>query len=190
MTLWSSAPTVPWEVRDNLFDTVNLSVSPNAPPNGNNGYFNTTPMSGGSGNKIITPQYNQTAPDYQTGPLGAYYYPTSGSQLFSLVDAGYRTPAAAGLAQHTVRVDQFKESLTQPTPSGEVDIGFHFAAINTTTGLPVDSDGDGLADYLEDWNGNANASGSPDSGETDWNIYNSANALGSAPSLQVFTLLK
>ncbi len=34
-----------------------------------------------------------------------------------------------------------------------VDIGYHYVALDTN-GVPVDTDGDGLADYLEDRNGN------------------------------------
>ena len=43
-----------------------------------------------------------------------------------------------------------------------VDIGFHYVAV--TNNVPIDTDGDGLPDYLEDRNGN----GTVDSGETDW----------------------
>jgi hypothetical protein len=50
-----------------------------------------------------------------------------------------------------------------------------------------DSDGDWLADYLEDYNGN----GTFESGsETDWQSYNSQNGLASGSSLEVFTPLK
>ena len=66
-----------------------------------------------------------------------------------------------------------------------VDIGFHYVAVGTN-GVPLDTDGDGLADYAEDSNGN----GSPDTGETSWQSYNSPNGLGTTPALQVFTPLK
>ena len=48
-----------------------------------------------------------------------------------------------------------------------VDVGFHYIGVGST-GLPLDGDGDGLANYLEDANGN----GSVDSGETDWQTAN------------------
>jgi hypothetical protein len=43
-----------------------------------------------------------------------------------------------------------------------VDIGLHYVAL-AATGQPLDSDGDGLPDYLEDASGN----GSRDGSETD-----------------------
>jgi len=44
-----------------------------------------------------------------------------------------------------------------------VDIGPHYVALNGS-GEPVDTDGDGLPDYLEDADGN----GTVGSEETDW----------------------
>jgi hypothetical protein len=52
--------------------------------------------------------------------------------------------------------------------SSMVDIGFHYVAVDPSTGLPYDTDGDGVPDYLEDRNGN----GTVDSGETDWQNAN------------------
>ncbi len=51
-------------------------------------------------------------------------------------------------------------------------------------GIPLDSDGDGIPDYLEDRNGN----GGCDSTETDWQSSNSG--MSGAAGLQVFTPLK
>jgi hypothetical protein len=65
--------------------------------------------------------------------------------------------------------------------SQRADIGFHYVACSI--GLPIDTDGDGLADYFEDRNGN----GTVDSDETDWQTYDSQNGLVGAPGLQVFT---
>jgi hypothetical protein len=44
-----------------------------------------------------------------------------------------------------------------------VDIGYHYVALNTN-GVPLDSNGDGIPDYIED----ANGDGVVDSGETPW----------------------
>jgi len=46
-----------------------------------------------------------------------------------------------------------------------VDVSFHYVAVDSN-GLPIDSNGDGIPDYLSDLNGN----GSVDSGEIGWNI--------------------
>jgi hypothetical protein len=67
-----------------------------------------------------------------------------------------------------------------------VDIGYHYVAWDLASNKAIDTDGDGVPDYLEDANGN----GSTDSGETDWQTYNSQNGLSGASGLQVFTPLK
>ena len=94
-------------------------------------------------------------PAYQAGPLGAYYYPTN---LTQLLNAGSVSNAAlVGLYHYTTTTNQVKET------NSVVDIGFHYVAVNAN-GTPLDYDGDGVPDYLEDANGN----GDVDSGETDW----------------------
>ena len=52
------------------------------------------------------------------------------------------------------------------------------------TGRPLDTDGDGIPDYLEDRNGD----GTTDDGETDWQTSNSG--VSGAGGLQVFTPFK
>jgi hypothetical protein len=51
-----------------------------------------------------------------------------------------------------------------------VDIGYHYVATDTN-GIPLDSNSDGIPDYLEDANGN----GLVDSGEIGWNIVGDLN---------------
>jgi len=46
-----------------------------------------------------------------------------------------------------------------------VDIGYHYVAVDTN-GIPLDSNGDGIPDYLQDANGN----GLVDAGETNWGL--------------------
>ena len=46
-----------------------------------------------------------------------------------------------------------------------MDIGYHYVATDAY-GNPLDSNGDGIPDYLEDVNGN----GLVDSGEIGWNV--------------------
>ena len=71
---------------------------------------------------------------FASGPLGDYYHGST-----NLVDRGSLTNAAlAGLYHHTTRTNQTKEANTR------LDIGFHYVACDAN-GLPVDTDGDGLA---------------------------------------------
>ena len=75
---------------------------------------------------------------------------------------------------------------TNQAPEGTsiVDIGYHYVATDAF-GNPLDSNGDGMPDYLEDSNGN----GVFDSGDLgEWQI--SPYGLGSGNALQVFTPLK
>jgi hypothetical protein len=96
------------------------------------------------------------APPYQSGPFGDYYMPTN----TILYQAGSRTADAAGLCQYTTQTNQTKE-----TPGQTADIGLHYVAASNSPGgwVPMDTDSDGIPDYVEDANGN----GVVDSGETD-----------------------
>jgi len=116
------------------------------------------------------------------GPLGEFYYPSTGAStsLTNLIDAGSVTNAAlAGLYHYTTQTSQTKEANTA------LDIGFHYVALDGN-GNPLDYDGDGLPDYFEDRNGNGAYDSS--SGETDWQSSNSG--INGAAGLQVFTPLK
>ena len=73
--------------------------------------------SGGSRNSSI-----ESRTDYQPGPLGKYYYPTNGTNLFSLVNAGSRTADLAGLYHHTVRVDQLNNSLQEVSAPSRLQV--------------------------------------------------------------------
>jgi hypothetical protein len=117
-----------WDLYDNLFDNCTLSLtekggSPLATV-GYNGYTGFAAF-GGSNNKtsLLT--------DYRKGPFGNYYYPATGpaNSLATLIGAGNRTVAAAGLAQHTVRLDQAVD-----VDDPKVDIGFHYVASDGLVG--------------------------------------------------------
>lgn len=89
---------------------------------------------------------------FEPGPLSRFYQPTGNS----LLDAGSRSAADAGLYHFTVTANQVKDS-------SNVDIGAHWVAISSN--VPADADTDGLADYFEDIDGD----GAWDSGvETKW----------------------
>ncbi|MEI2722238.1 MAG: family 78 glycoside hydrolase catalytic domain [Verrucomicrobiota bacterium] len=64
-----------------------------------------------------------------------------------------------GLYHFTTVTNQVKET------NSTVDIGYHYVALDTNN-VPVDTDTGGVADYLEDANGNGTVNTS--SGETDW----------------------
>jgi len=91
--------------------------------------------------------------NWQSGPLGNFYLPATSP----LIDAGSCTADQVGLYHFTTRTSQLKET------TSIVDIGYHYVACNAA-GQPIDTDGDGLPDYLEDTNGN----GVVDPGESPW----------------------
>jgi hypothetical protein len=111
-----------------------------------------------------------------TGPLGNYYQSTNSP----LINHGSRTADLAGLYHYTTETNQLQET------NSVVDIGYHYVAFDSN-GNPLDTDGDGIPDYLEDTNGN----GVYDAGDlSDWKHYNSPNGLINGSGLQVFTPLK
>jgi hypothetical protein len=112
--------------------------------------------------------------NWQTNWLGNYYLPNGSS----LVDAGSATADLLGLYHFTTQTNQIKET------NSVVDIGYHYVALDSL-GNPIDTDGDGIPDYIEDANGN----GLADVGESSW-LLNAYNGLSSTNGLQVFTPLK
>jgi hypothetical protein len=174
-----------WVFEDNLFDKVIFSQDTATPLDYDyNGYWPLTAanlQSTGGTNQFQTTttgdgftdggheQVLSSAPPYANGPFGNYYLST----LTPLYQAGSRTAGAAGMAQYTVFTTEAKDAASQ-----SVNIGLHYVA--ATNNVPLDSDGDGIPDYIEDANGN----GVVDAGETDPNnpmtdgvtndIYNTA----------------
>jgi hypothetical protein len=135
----------------NAADLVNPGFDYNAFTNGMT-HFPT----GGAHDVNVGDSFN-----WQTSWLGNYYLPSDSR----LIDADTLITAnQVGLYHYTTQVDQTKEGTSL------LDIGYHYIAVNAN-GNPVDSDGDGVPDYLEDANGN----GLVDSGETNWQ---DANDLG------------
>jgi hypothetical protein len=113
-----------------------------------NAFTNSTNPFPFGGNNVVVTNFN-----WQSSWLGDFYLPSASP----LIDAGSTTAGQAGLYHFTTQTNQAKEA------SSQVDIGYHYVALNSN-GEPIDTDGDGIPDYLEDANGN----GVADSSETSW----------------------
>jgi hypothetical protein len=123
----------------------------------------------GNPNDLTVDDFN-----WQSGPLGNFYLPSDST----LINAGSAPANQLGLYHFTTQTNQVKEA------NSTVDIGYHYVA--TDGGVtPLDTDGDGTPDYIEDANGN----GLYDNGEV-------ANWRGRTPdtsgliNLKVYTPLK
>jgi hypothetical protein len=110
------------------------------------GFETTTNLGGHDITNIVS--YN-----WQSGSLGNYYLPTNSG----VIDKGNTNANLLGLYQFTTQTNQMKET------NSIVDLGYHYIATDAN-GNPLDSNGDGIPDYLEDANGN----GLVDNGETNW----------------------
>jgi hypothetical protein len=128
-----------WIAYNNAFDTCNIN-SVSTGTNGYNAYLNCTNyISPTNATDIILT--NSLA--YQTGPLGTFYQPSSSP----LIDKGSTTADQVGLYHFTTQTSQVPET------NSTVDIGYHYVAVDGN-GNPLDSNENGIPDYLEDANGN------------------------------------
>lgn len=143
-------------VKDCAFDGMSIAISGYA-ANASyatydyNSYTNASnpfPL-GGSHNVPVT-NFN-----WQSSGLGGFYLPTNSP----LINTGSVSAASLALYHYTTQTNQIKET------SSAVDIGYHYVAVNGG-GYPLDSDGDLLPDYLEDFTGDG-AYGAGD--YSDWN---------------------
>ncbi len=157
-----------WSVKDNFFNETTVSNSVGTVDASYNGYRNAAPGLGGTNNVSVT------IADYASGPLGRFYYPTSGTNISSLINAGSRSARLAGLFHFTTGSAAYSRE-----GSTTVDIGFHYVGVGGD-GLPSDTDTDFIPDFLEDENGN----GTTDTGETSYKVFSNP----SAPWLSVFPL--
>jgi len=138
-----------WTLKDNAFDSTILTDAGSTLTHDHNGYIGMTNQ--------LTPT-NATdkvlaSLAYQTNVLGRYFQPTNSA----LINTGSQNATNAGLYHFTTTTNQVRET------NSTVDIGFHLIAL-TSAGQLWDSDSDGIADLIEDYNGN----GSWDTGETDF----------------------
>jgi hypothetical protein len=139
-----------WSAFNNDFDTCTITNS--TLTNGYNAYLNCT------GRLYPTNAYDIVSTntlDYQSSWLGGFYQPTNSL----LINAGSTTADQVSLYHFTTQTNQVKET------NSIVDIGYHYVALNGS-GNPIDSNSDGIPDYLEDANGNGIADGT----ETNWGI--------------------
>ena len=110
--------------------------------------------------------------NWQTSWLGSFYLPSDSP----LINAGSTTADQVGLYHFTTQTNQLEEA------NSIVDIGYHHVAVDAN-GNPVDTDGNGIPDYIQDPSGNSNnlfwavGNGNWDIGTT----ANWKNAQGSSP---------
>ena len=104
-----------------------------------NAYTNSAdPFSiGGTHDVHVSGSFN-----WQRSWFGNYYQATN-----TLVDKGYTTADQVGLYHFTTQTNQTIDGFST------VDIGYHYVATDAF-GNPLDTNGDGIPDYLEDTNGN------------------------------------
>lgn len=124
---------------NNLFDSTVNSLTRGAISIGtssNNAYVTTN-----SG--VLPPENNDVilseSPNYQSGALGDYYYPTNQTNL---IYAGSESAASADLYYYTVTTNNVIDGTNM------VSIGFHYVAVGAD-GDPLDLNDDGIPDYLE-----------------------------------------
>ena len=123
---------------DNLFDGITLNQYGD-PIHSNNGYStNVIRLTPHSSTDVVV-----TNLVYQKGPLGNFYLPATSPLLNT---GSVASAASVGLYHHTTTTNQVKET------NSVLDIGFHYVALSGLN--PVDSDSDGIADQIEDKNGN------------------------------------
>ena len=95
--------------------------------------------------------------NWQISWSGNFYLPTNSP----LINKGSTTANLLGFYHFTTQTNQVPET------NSIVDIAYHYVATGTN-GVPLDANGDGIPDYIEDANGN----GLVDSGEIGWNLTN------------------
>jgi RHS repeat-associated protein len=145
----SNAVSGGWNFRDNLFDTTNL-VQVGFVTNNYNAYLTNSIRLTNNGADILLTVTNIV---YDAGWLGRFYLPTNLTSHSVLFDSGSQNATNSGLYHFTTVSNQTREL------TSIVDIGFHSVAVNSN-GQPIDTDEDGLANYLEDANGNGLSDGS------------------------------
>lgn len=146
--------TTTWTLKDNLFDGTANYMEGTITHNYNGYTTNVTRLTPNGANDVVLTVTNIS---YQKGWLGRFYVPTNVTSHSPLFNTGSAAAHTLGLYHSTMVTNQTREL------TSTVDRGFHYVAVGSS-GVPLDGDGDGLANYLEDVNGN----GSADAGELSW----------------------
>jgi hypothetical protein len=171
--------TWPVWIEECAFDGTSLAVDDNSGGNTNITYcdFNAF-LTNGSPLPLVPARHNVTnllSFNWQSSWFGSFYQSTNSP----LINAGSTTADQVGLFHFTTQTNQVPEGKTS------VDIGYHYVATDAF-GIPLDTNGDGIPDYLEDANGN----GIFDAGDLGNWLISPYNGLTSASGLSVFTPLK
>jgi hypothetical protein len=189
LTRYAGQATTMWTIKNTAFDGTGFSFTDNLSSNYtafDYNAYNTNNLSGLAYPYPYTPVATNVMEyvgahdvfggsyNWQSSWFGNFYLP-SGSPL---IDMGSTNANLLGLYHFTTQTNQTVEA------NSIVDIGYHYVATDTN-GIPLDTNGDGIPDYLED----ANGDGIFDAGDLgDWKI--SPFGLGGQSRLQVFTPLK
>jgi len=165
-----SHTAIPVSVRDCSFDSTTFSLvdsfssNPTYTDYNYNAYTNATnpfPLSS-TNDVIMTNGFN-----WQPSWFGNYYLPANSL----LIKAGDVSATNVGLYHFTTQTNQVPEG------TNTVDIGYHYVATDSN-GNPLDSNDDGIPDYLED----ANGDGVYDAGDLgDWSNFLSMKVLITDP---------
>jgi len=179
LSLSKNGQTWPVWIEDCAFDGTSIAVDDNSGGNINITYcdFNAF-LTNGSQLPLVPAKHNVTnllSFNWQSSWFGNFYQTTNSP----LINAGSTTADKFGLYHFTTQTNQVPET------NSIVDIGYHYVATDAN-GNPLDTNGDGIPDYLEDANGN----GIFDAGDLGNWLISPYNGLTSANVLSVFTPLK
>ena len=124
-----------WIFRNNSFDNITVQEDGLQVTNSHNAYINASArLTPNDANDVVLSTFA-----YTNGPFGDFYQVST-----NLINEGsVATAGAAGMYHYTTTLDQSKEF------NSVLDIGLHYIAADGY-GEPLDSDLDGIPDYLQD----------------------------------------
>jgi alpha-L-rhamnosidase len=146
-----------WSVYDNLFDSCDFSGR--SGPLANSGYNAYWECHRGVDRKNPSDITLTNAIAYQSGPLGDFYQ----ADTSPLINAGSCTADLSGLFHYTVLTNT-SDGAEIPETNSIVDMGLHYVAVDTNS-LPLDSDGGGAPNWMENAAGDGHTN---NVGEGNW----------------------